>query len=141
MRQDLTVQHLRGPLAVQVYEAAARAALEYGDLPEYNQCQAQLGGLYADNPGGCRGEFLAYRLLYQVAHAGQSGGAAALMTTLRLVSAEVSCTPVSRCCCTRLRGPQPGFESCLPKSDRADAVVALWSCASLLEACQHPAVP
>ena len=86
------MQHLRGPLAVQVYEAAARAALEYGDLPEYNQCQAQLGALYADNGDrGCRGEFLAYRLLYQVAHAGQSGGAAALMTTLRLVTAEVSC--------------------------------------------------
>ena len=84
------MQHLGGPLAVQVYEAAARAALEYGDLPEYNQCQARLGGLYAQNAAsGCRGEFLAYRLLYQVAHAGQSGGAAALMTTLRLVTAEV----------------------------------------------------
>ncbi len=44
LRQDLTVQHLRNELAVHVYEAHARAALEYGDVPEYNQCQAHVSG-------------------------------------------------------------------------------------------------
>jgi hypothetical protein len=38
LRQDCTVQHLRNELAVAVYEAHARAELEYGDLAEFNQC-------------------------------------------------------------------------------------------------------
>lgn len=45
MRQDLTVQHLRNELAVRIYQAHARAALEYGDSAEYNQCQTQLNVL------------------------------------------------------------------------------------------------
>ncbi|KFM23093.1 THP3-like protein C2A9.11c [Auxenochlorella protothecoides] len=47
LRQDCTVQHLRNGLARQVYEAHARAALEYGDVAEYNQCQGQLAMLDA----------------------------------------------------------------------------------------------
>ena len=48
VRQDCTVQRLRGPLAAAVYEAHARAALEYGDPAEFNQCQAQLELLHAE---------------------------------------------------------------------------------------------
>jgi SAC3 family protein LENG8/THP3 len=42
------VQRLRGPLAAAVYETHARAALEYGDPAEFNQCQAQLELLHAE---------------------------------------------------------------------------------------------
>jgi hypothetical protein len=64
MRQDCVVQALKGDIAVDIYEAHARAALEYGDMAEYNQCQGQLRYLYSKrkrhNP-----EFVAYRILYQ----------------------------------------------------------------------------
>ncbi|CAL8460527.1 g56 [Coccomyxa elongata] len=83
MRQDCTVQHLRNDLTVLIYEAHARAALEYGDHAEYNQCQTQLDFLYRDSSlPGCREEFLAYRILYQTAHAKQ-GESSALLHTLR----------------------------------------------------------
>lgn len=37
MRQDCTVQHVRSHLTARIYEAHARAALEYGDFAGYNQ--------------------------------------------------------------------------------------------------------
>ena len=88
MRQDLVVQRIGDALAVRIYEAAARAALEHGDLPEYNQCQARLLHLYRAGAPGCHEEFLAYRILYQLAHM-QGGGNAALVSTLHQVSGQV----------------------------------------------------
>lgn len=67
IRQDLSVQNLRGPFTRTVYELNARWALEARDLGQFNQCQTQLRQLHEnsdDVPQDVRLEFLAYRLLY-----------------------------------------------------------------------------
>ena len=67
IRQDLTVQNLRGPFTRKVYELNARWALEGGDLGQFNQCQTQLRQLHESEQDislDVRVEFLAYRLLY-----------------------------------------------------------------------------
>jgi hypothetical protein len=66
VRQDLTVQNLRGEFTGTVYELNARWALEGGDLGQFNQCQTQLRQLHDSMtvPDDIRIEFLAYRLLY-----------------------------------------------------------------------------
>jgi hypothetical protein len=87
LRQDCVVQALQGPLALAVYEAHARAALEYGDVAEYNQCQGQMGALLSEgvrSEGNCEAEFLACRVLYQTVHA-RHGEQLALLNTLRKV--------------------------------------------------------
>lgn len=90
MRQDLTVQHLRGQLTVRIYEAHARAALEHSDPSEYNQCQTQLNALAAEGVEGASSpEFLAYRVLYQTVHA-REGETSSLLAALRLVTPELS---------------------------------------------------
>ncbi len=86
LRQDATVQHLRDELAVQIYEAHGRAALEYGDREQFNQCQSQLHVLYGRGCAGCRDEFLAYRLLYQM---GARRQAVALLQTMQSIPPQV----------------------------------------------------
>eukprot|EP00891_Asterochloris_glomerata_P001031 jgi/Astpho2/1031/Aster-00850 len=86
LRQDATVQHLRDELAVQIYEAHGRAALEYGDREQFNQCQSQLHVLYGRGCAGCRDEFLAYRLLYQM---GARRQAVALLQTMQSIPPQM----------------------------------------------------
>jgi hypothetical protein len=66
---------------MQVYETHARMALEFGDMAEFNQCQAQLKILYQEGLPGCYHEFAAYRLLYIVFH--QTAGSADLLSELK----------------------------------------------------------
>ncbi|KAG1665845.1 hypothetical protein FOA52_005880 [Chlamydomonas sp. UWO 241] len=83
MRQDCTVQHLRNATAVQVYEAHARAALEYGDIAEFNQCQTQLYVMYGESTPGAVAEFTAYKILYETVHQHHPGLGRALLHTIR----------------------------------------------------------
>ena len=93
MRQDVTVQHVRGSLPVQIYEAHARACLEHGNGGDFNQCQTQLKVLYAEGSLGCVEEFLAYRVLYQSIL--RTKESASLLATLEDISPQVSIsTPV-----------------------------------------------
>jgi hypothetical protein len=67
IRQDLTVQNIRGPFTVRVYTLNARWALESGDLGQFNQCQTQIKMLHEScQVGGSdsKAEFQCYRLLY-----------------------------------------------------------------------------
>ena len=67
IRQDLTVQNLRGSFTTRVYETNARWALESGDLGQFNQCQTQLKQLHQESTTtdlDTKCEFLSYRLLY-----------------------------------------------------------------------------
>lgn len=93
MRQDLTVQRIRSPLAVLIYEMHARSALEYGDFAEFNQCQTQLHTILytGEGAGGCRGEFHAYMLLYQSVHA-RLGLNKALLHSMQAVTPELAAT-------------------------------------------------
>ncbi|XP_031505078.1 SAC3 family protein A isoform X1 [Nymphaea colorata] len=82
IRQDLTVQRIRNELTVKVYETHARLALEAGDLPEFNQCQSQLKGLYAEGNYGCHLEFAAYNLLCVILHSNNNRDLSSLMSRL-----------------------------------------------------------
>lgn len=72
IRQDLTVQNIRGPFPTQVYETNARWALESGDVGQFNQCQTQLINIHEQVDLTCApsdqidtvAEFVSYRLLY-----------------------------------------------------------------------------
>lgn len=58
VRQDLTVQRLRNPFVLEVYETHARILLEEGDLDEFNQCQTVIRNIVKgsgyDDQIGCK---------------------------------------------------------------------------------------
>lgn len=87
MRQDVTVQHVRGSLPVQIYEAHARACLEHGNGGDFNQCQTQLKVLYEEGSPGCAEEFVTYRVLYQSIL--RTKESASLLATLEEITPQV----------------------------------------------------
>lgn len=74
IRQDLTVQHIKGDFTIEVYETNARISLQNNDLGEFNQCQSQLKVLYYQKRKGngklkffgSEVEFLIYRIIYMI---------------------------------------------------------------------------
>ena len=124
MRQDCTVQHLRGGVAIAVYEAHARASLEYGDLAEFNQCQTQLASMYPDPVQqlqqqqqqwqGCVAEFMAYKVLYNAAHAHVGANKTVLLHTLRTAMA--------------LAGTRADVGHCISHALQARAAAAACNC-------------
>lgn len=68
LRQDLQVQGISDELAVRVFEAHARIAIEMGDMSELIVCQTRLRELYGQNPTSPnRDEFCCYRILHAAA--------------------------------------------------------------------------
>ena len=107
IRQDCTLQGLEGDFAIVVYETHARIALEAGDFDEFNRCQTKLSQLHCaweDRAGGGggerglhphRGEFLGYRVLYELVLSRTVGRGchASLTTLLQSLPAQERCLP------------------------------------------------
>lgn len=151
LRQDCTVQQLKSEIAVQVYEAHARAALEYGDMAEFNQCQTQLSMLYAEEKPGCRGEFAAYMLLYQTAHA-RNGLNKALLHTMKSLPVHLRDDPSVRHALQVRRAYMAGdvitffkLYACAPNLSRAlmdlQVPTIRWVALNWFVKCWRPAVP
>ena len=66
IRQDLTVQNIKGRFCAHVYETHGRIALEQGDLSEYQACQVRLQEMRQAGTKICYDEFTCYRLLYSL---------------------------------------------------------------------------
>ena len=81
IRQDLTVQHVEGELAVDAYETHARIAIESGDWAEFQQCQSVLQRLYSK---GVRPQ-----LLYGCFTGGHGSGL--LVTRVAMLAAGPGC--------------------------------------------------
>jgi len=64
IRQDLTVQSIKTPFTVQVYEAHARIALEMKDLGTFNECLCVASSLHETGLEGNRLEFRSYSILH-----------------------------------------------------------------------------
>ena len=97
MRQDATVQSLKGKLPVQIYEAHARACLEHGNSGDFNQCQTVLKVLYGEGAKGCLEEFVAYRVLYQSVF--RKRESASLLQEMEHLAPEVIVFRLSVSCC------------------------------------------
>lgn len=66
MRQDCRVQQIKSLVSLRIYETSARAALEYGDMFEYNLCRSVLQEFNKSGIIGNKNEFLAYQILYHI---------------------------------------------------------------------------
>ena len=66
IRQDLTVQGIKGRFTAHVYETHGRIALEQGDLNEYQACQVRLQEMAKSGTKIAYDEFTCYRLLYSL---------------------------------------------------------------------------
>jgi len=82
IRQDMTVQHIKNDLAIDVYETNARISLENGDINNFNQCQIAVKDLYKEGLAGSHAEFAAYRMLYTAFYINSTRGMSRLLHEL-----------------------------------------------------------
>jgi len=82
IRQDMTVQHIKNDLAVDVYETNARISLENGDTQNFNQCQIAVRDLYKEGLAGSHAEFAAYRIMYTAFYLNTNRGMSKLLHEL-----------------------------------------------------------
>ena len=94
IRQDLTVQGIKGRFTAHVYETHGRIALEQGDLNEYQACQVRLQEMAKSGTKIAYDEFTCYRLLYSL----HVGSKLELQSTLSEIEKDKqeAATPSSR---------------------------------------------
>ena len=84
IRQDLTVQNLRGTVARRCYATAVRCALDASDWAEFSPSLSRLFELYGEDGQTPSAEFHAYRMLKYLAEALRQKTASSVALTEQL---------------------------------------------------------
>ena len=128
IRQDLTVQNLRGKTARRCYSAAVRCALDASDWAEFSPSLSRLFELYKEEGDTPPAEFHAYRMLKLISDALRSGASSstALIEQLRSLVLPAATSVAMQLPASRLGNHQTSGSSLLvaPEMAHAHALLA-----------------